>query len=284
MTVHQFAVSVPNPSDDSAVTTLTLEPMPVSALRSAGYSLPERELRIRAARLIQEQDRAELLGCAGSVWLAVRWIDGMLRRILGLAPSVPPVHLTLEPRASAEITIIIEIARGVGAAAMQVVDRRAGEVVGGVTLLAVNGISEHPPAVIEAAKPCPLVIDRESNWIPVGGEPDEEGFGPAAPSGSDIQLVIWVVNPTEIVLEEATAYLEHLGGSGATFVPTTWNLGTFEPGARFPLTWTVRGSGAKGGRWQASVVVAAAGLDPTRLAAYIAFVAQDVVEVEPDVA
>jgi hypothetical protein len=272
--IHRFAVTVPNPSSEAVASTLTLETVPAADLAAAGYSLPSRELRVRAASLAVSGGPAGLLGCSAVIWLAWRALVAWVRRMLGLAPSVAPLHVELEPRGSIEVTVAIDVQDADGVAAVHLVDRRAGRIVGGVTLLAVNGLEAQPAVVIDAAKPCPLAVDGVPHWSPPGAEPDDPGFGPSMPFGSEVQLVVWIANRSETLLEQATAYLEHLGGSGARFDGITWHLGDLEPGARFPLVWTVSGRQARAGGWTASVVAAAAGFDPTRIPVRIGFAEQ----------
>jgi hypothetical protein len=101
------------------------------------------------------------------------------------------------------------------------------------------------------------------------------------PAGYDVDVVAWITNTTEATLGDATAYLEHLGGADAEFRPATWNLGSFEPGGRFPLRWRIRGAPQATGDWQASIVVAASGFDPIRLRPSIAFGKLERVEAVP---
>jgi hypothetical protein len=262
--IHRFAINVPNGTDRPALASLRLEPVSVADLADFALDVPSTELKIRSACL-------SLDDCPPRrpFWLRFvefvsfrrfghRWDDGCKR-----------LEIELEPQSAVDVHVAIKSAGREGVVAINLVDRREGRVAGGVTLLVIEGHPESAGQHIEAKNPCPVVLADEPNWLPPGSEPDDDPTGGPIPMGYEVDLVAWITNPTQEVLAETTAYLEHLGSSQATFVPTTWNVGDFEPGARFPLVWRIQTDGSTSGSAAISIVAASIGTDPIRLAGRI---------------
>src|SRR5262249_4064399 len=163
-----------------------------------------------------------LEGCLAAVMLPLEALwSAVLRR-----PMRPrPLRVQLPARTATTVHVSIDTTGQHGAAAMKLVDRRGGEVVGGVTLLIVEGGLPDPPIQpLPAKNPCPMVLGEELYWLPSALPVWAERFEGAVPPGSEVKLVAWITNPTETTLENATVYLEHLGGADAEFQPATWNL------------------------------------------------------------
>lgn len=263
MAVRRFTINVPNPSNGAATASLRLEPVPETDLTALGYDLPAERLEIRAVRITSSAPASTLKGCLSAVWMTlVTIIYWLLRRPV---PFRSPLNIRLEPRSAADVTVSIDAVGATGAAALHLVDRRGGRVVGGVTLLVLEGVAEPVGGPIAAPNPCPIVLTEDAFWLPAGSEPDAARFAGPVPAGYEVDLVARITNPTENVLEGATAYLEHLGGLDAEFRPATWNLGSFEPGATFPLRWRISARRGASGRSIGSIVVAANEFDPIRL-------------------
>ena len=270
MATKRFTINVPNPSDGAAAPELRLEPVPEAELTALGYDLPAERLQILATRMTTNAPASTLTGCLDAIWVAIlTLIFRILRRPVPLRPR--PLTVRLAPQSSADIHVVIHTAGGAGAAAMHLVDRRDGRVVGGVTLLVVEGLINAPGGFIPARSPCPLELAEPMYWLPAGSEPDAPRPGGPIPAGYDVELVAWVRNVGGGVLSDATAYLEHLGGAQADFRPARWNIGSIESGVGFPLMWRARGQLGAGGLATASIVVEAKGYDPTRLRADLDF-------------
>jgi hypothetical protein len=262
--LRHFTVNVPNPSDGAAAATLRLEPLGEAELAQLGVDLPPERLTLRRARLTTTASATTLGGCAAAIWSAiVAFISWLLRRPVPFRR--PTLNVRLDPRSSANVRVAIDVAGGTGAAALNLVDRRGGKIVGGVTLLVVEGPMNAPGEPIPARDPCPIDLVDYPFWLPAESLIDSPRYAGPAPAGREIDLVAWVTNPTNSRLEEATAYLEHLGGADAAFRPSTWNLGDLEPGARFPLRWRIEPRAGTTSQRPISVVVQAKGFDPIRL-------------------
>ena len=279
MARRQFTVNVPSLGNASGEATLQLEPVTESELTASGLDLPVERLEIRSARLSSKASSTTLAGCLGVVWDAVVAILSWLFR-RPIARRRPTLKIQLDPRSAADVRISIDVGGTKGAAAMHLVDRRGGKVVGGVTLLVVEGAMQSPSGTIPAPNPCPMTFVDDPFWIPLGAAPDSPRYPGPIPSGFDVDLLAWIKNGTEEPLADATAYLEHLGGA-AEFQPSTWNLGEFEPGATFPLRWRLHPRAGTSGTWDASIVVAAKGFDPTRLRPTLSFGSLDAVDAVP---
>ena len=239
MATHRFSINVPNPTARAEVASLTLEPV-AGALPSPGLGLPESTLKVESAGISIDP-------C------------GAGRRAL---------QVKLNPFSSATVpaVVITKPGRKGGTAAFQLVDRRGRRVAGGVTLACVSPPPRDATAkTIAAANPCPVALAWPPYAITPGSDPSQRPPRPAITSGVACDLVAALTNKTRAALPNVQAYLEHLGGSDATFTPTIWNIGMLAPKQTFYATWAVRCTGVKAGAFTASMVVSSDGTDPTRL-------------------
>jgi hypothetical protein len=265
MTVRDFRINVPNPLDTNAVASLRLEAVSEAELTTLGYALPPERLQFRAARVTTGGSASTLMGCLGAIWALIIEI---VYRLLGRpAPLPPPLKVRLEPQAAVDVHVAIDVAGATGVAALRLVDRRGGAVVGGVTMLVLAGVANPPAREISVENPCPIVMERDPYWLPLGYESDATPPGGPMPAGFELQFLVWVTNRTTEVLDGAVAYLEHMGGGTVEFTPTTFNLGAFEPGATYPLRWRISTQGGAPGIRYASVVVSSSEKNPVRLQA-----------------
>ena len=264
MPVRDFRIHIPNPGDGRSTATLTLEPVSEPELDALGYDLPAERLTVRAVRITSNAPASTLAGC---LYAFRPFIVGIVDRLLGRTAPIQrhPLHIRLEPKSATDINVGFDAVGAKGVAAVRLIDRRDGVVVGGITMLVLAGISDAPPREVASENPCPIVVAQEAYWLALGSEPDETPPGGPIPPGFDLQFVVWVTNPTTEILDGAVAYLEHLGGSTVEFTPATFNLGALEPGDRYPLKWRIRSAGGAPGIWRASVVVASSGTSPVRL-------------------
>jgi hypothetical protein len=239
MTVHRFAVNIPNPLDKPLLATLRLE-----RVRHGGFKVP-----------IDVPDEP---------------LD-VVRTGLTLDPckrsTVRELVVELQPLQSVDVHVIAEVGnsgRG-GSAAFHLSDERDGRVVGGVTVVCVNRAGpEHPGSVVSSPDPCPVTLAGDAYAVQVGGDP-AQAVARSITVGTTMELVVPVVNPTAAALPNAQVYLEHLGISDATFRPTTWNLGDFRPGDTFFAAWEVSAHDVAPGVFRASVVALSEKRDPVRL-------------------
>jgi hypothetical protein len=268
MTARRFTVNVPNPSDGTVAPTLTLEPVTEAELTTFGYDIPLGRLKIRSTRMTTTAPASTLAGCVDGLWMLIL---ALISWLIGRPIQAQPLTVRLDPQTGADVHVTIDAVGSNGVAAMHLVDRRGGEIVGGVTLLVGGNSINVSTTPSEARNPCPLTLGEAPFWLPPGDEPDATRPAGPIPSGYDVDLVAWITNETEASLGDTTAYLEHLDGADAEFRPAIWSLGSFEPGSRFPLRWRVRGGNRAAGDWYPSIVVAAKGYDPIRLRPTITF-------------
>jgi hypothetical protein len=261
---RDVTIKVANASEVAATASLRLEVVPDAELTALGYVLPPERLVIGNVRLTTRAPASTLAGCVDALRTLLFTI---LFRLFGWPAPLPsrPLQVKLGPRSGAEVRVRIDAVGAKGATAVRVVDRRDGKVVGGVTILVLDGVGDTKIREIPAPNPCRIALAEDPYWLPVGADAGQAPFVGPLPAGIDVQLVAWIANPTEKPLEDAVAYLEHLGTNEADFVPITWNLGTMQPGDRFPLRWQVESHPGVYGTWSASIVVASAGTDPVRL-------------------
>ena len=241
MKTHRFTINVPNPTDASAVVNLSLEPDSVVGLKPP-LDVPRAAIKVTKAFLSLEP-------CAQE------------------GPS--KLKLTLKPYASVDVHVTAVTSdpadrRAGGAAAIQVVDRRGGRIVGGAMFVCVDGRAGMSPGrFLATKKPCPVTLAQNPYGVPLDGHP-LKAIIKMLPLAQTFTLVAPITNPRATTLQEVTVYLEHLGRTGATFVPGRWNVGALDPGQIFYATWTVT-SGSMPGNFEASVVVESRNADPTRL-------------------
>ena len=266
MPARDVTIKVANSAEVAATASLRLEPVPEAELTALGYVLPAERLVIGNIRLTTRAPASTLAGCLDALRTLLSTI---MFRLFGRPAPFPsrPLQVKLGPRSGADVRVRIDAVGAKGAAGVRLVDRRDGRVVGGVTILVLDGVVDATGPETPARNPCPIALAEDPYWLPVGMNAGEAPFVSPLPAGVNVQLVAWIANPTEQPLEDSVAYLEHLGTNAADFVPITWNLGTLQPGDRFPLRWQVESHPGVYGRWSASIVVASAGTDPVRLRA-----------------
>jgi hypothetical protein len=243
MKTHRFTINVPNPTETTVVVDLRLEPDSVSGLKPP-LDVPRAALKLTAFFL-------SLQPCA---------------------PEGPSkLTLTLKPYTSVDVYVTAVTAdppsqRDGGTAAVQVIDRRGGKVVGGAMFVCVDGpASVSPGTFLPTKRPCPVALAKNPYGVPLDGHPTK-AIIKTLPLAATFTLVVPITNPGGRALLDVTVYLEHLGRTGAAFLPGRWNVGTLTPGQVFYATWTVM-SGSRPGTFQASVVVESRNADPTRLMA-----------------
>jgi len=238
MPTHRFAVNVPNPGEKSQIVDLRLEAL--KHVRGVKFRLPQGSLRIDHAGL-------SLDPCGDE------------------CPKT--LKVKLKGHTGATITVVVVTAPGgKGAAAFHLVDRRGGKQSGGVTLACVEPPLVDPAGLsIPAAHPCPIVPFGKPYFVGPDSDPAKEPWQPNVTLGIACDLVVRLTNPTKAVVGGVQAYIEHLGGSDASFRPTTWNIGKLAPGDVFYATWRLNPCGSKTGTFQTSIVVSSIKKDATRL-------------------
>ena len=245
MTVHRFAVNVPNPDAQSASVELRLEPVRRGELSWLHHEGVETPLKVTSTGITRDP-------CAER--------------------GQPKLTLSLDPFTSVDVHVVVITAPSgrPGVAAYHLIDRRGGKDAGGVLLVCADPLFTEPGGqVVSTPKPCPIVLARDLYAIQPGDDPAKS---PAKPilAGNSMEFVAQITNPTAGALKETRVYLEHLGGSNAEFAPGTWNVGTLAPGAVFYTTWSIRTSPWQVGAFNASVVVVSEAMDPVRLTGRIA--------------
>jgi hypothetical protein len=241
MATHQFTVNIPNPSSRSATVDLALEPARAADVRRLGLDLPRGKLKVNHAGISRDP----------------------------CLPGEPELRLRLRAHESLDVHINVDTAPAGtptgGVAVVNLVDRRDGRIAGGVTLACVDPALADPAGqVVPTPKPCPVDIGDTPYWV----EPEQDpakAAGRVLPSNKELDLVVPLTNGRARALREVTAYLEHLGGSDAPFLPAAWNIGNLGRGETFYATWRVTTSGLLTGGFDLSVIVQSDGTDPTRL-------------------
>jgi hypothetical protein len=176
------------------------------------------------------------------------------------------LKLRLPPLTCRDVYVFIETVTTTqhGAVGFHLVDQRGGQDVGGVLLTCVSPAFVEPASQsVPAGRPCPAVLARAPYLIVAGDDPSQVPTKPIPPSAS-LELVAPITNPTAKPLKGTIAYLEHLGTSGVTFTPGTWNIGSLDAGAVFFASWPIQ-PGAAVASFDATVVVVSQGKDAVRL-------------------
>ncbi len=245
MTVHRFAVNVPNPAAQRASVELRLEPVRRGELSWLRHEGVKTSLEVTSTGITRDP-------CAER--------------------GKPELKLSLDPFTSVDVHVVVTTApsRKPGVAAYHLIDRRGGKDAGGVLLLCADPPFAEPRSqVVSSPKPCLIVLARDLYAIQPGDDPAKSAAKPIL-AGNSMELVAQITNPTAAALKQTRVYLEHLGGSNAEFAPGTWNVGTLARGAVFYATWSVRTFPWQFGTFNASVVVVSQGMDPVRLSGRIA--------------
>jgi len=120
-----------------------------------------------------------------------------------------------------------------------------------------------PGIVVPARKACPVVL-ADLYGSRHAEDPTKLRTHTLALE-NEFTLVGAITNPTSRPLAGVTTYLEHLGLSGATFIPQTWNVGTLRPQDIFYATWAIMTAGAQPGAFESAVVVQSKGSVAKRL-------------------
>ena len=245
MTIHRFTVNVPNPGDRPSPVELRLERAQTKDLAWLAHRGVHRPMEIKSAGIAgdpcAEQGRESL-------------------------------KLELKPFTSRDVYVVVNAAATgrPSVAAYHLIDHRDGKDVGGVLLVCTDPpFAEPASTTVSTAKPCPAVLAKALYAIGPGGDPATSAAQPIL-AGSQLTIVAPITNPTNSVLKDTRAYLEHLGTSNAEFSPGTWRIGTMAPGAVFYATWSLRASSWQVGTFAASIVVTSQGTDPVRLASKFA--------------
>ena len=239
MATHNFTVNIPNPAARGTTAELRLERVRATQLRKLDLPLPEGRLELEHAGIAREP-------CARG--------EKALKLRLKAYESID-VYVTIE-------TAPADPAVG-GAAALNLVDRRADQE-GGVLLLAVDPpLGDLPGNAVPAPNPCPVTLVQPAYFVDVDGNPTK-AVRQTLPLGQTMDLVAPLVNRSRSRLTSVTAYLEHLGASDATFVPTLWNIGALRR-QPFYAVWTVTAHGTLAGTSEISIIVEDTSTDPTRI-------------------
>jgi len=241
MSIHRFTVNVPNPTSKTVLSELRLENAKLANIFP--IDVPEANLEV-------------------------------LRAGLALDPCDPGkrnIAVRLAAHASLDIHVTVVTAdlprRAIGGSAMlNLADRRGGKVVGGVLLACIDrSAPEWPGKEVSTSTPCPAVLATTVYGVTIGADPSKRPAKKALPIGAQFNLVAPIMNPKAQSLMGVMVYLEHLGISGATFVPASWNVGILRQGDIFYATWHVNTDNSRLGSFNASIVVASDGSDRTRL-------------------
>lgn len=240
---HRFTVNIPNHTERTVVANLQLEPAKPSHL-SQLPQLPRARLKVLSVAIATDP-------CEEG--------QSALRLPLRKFQSID-VYVTVVTADPADPTIG-------GTAAFHLTDRRSDRLGGGVLLVCVDP----PPAtsrgqVVEVAKACKVVVSGNLYAVSVGGDPSKPRWR-TLPTGRTVDLVAPLTNPGRRRLTGVTAYLEHLAGSDAQFVPRAWSIGSMRVDDIFYAVWTVTAGDYLLGSFDASIVVQSAGTNPTRLRA-----------------
>jgi hypothetical protein len=245
MKTHRFEVNVPNPTTGRTDVLLRLEPIPLRDLRVLKLDLPRTEIAVLRAGISMDPCEA----------------------------GEPELQLRLRPYSSVDVYIEVETAdprnpEEGGAAAMQIVDVRDGERVGGVLLVCLDRTEgPQPGQEIPAKKPTPIEFAKPPYFVALGADPAKR-HARWEPETERLTLVAPLTNPGRRKVTGVMAYLEHLGNSGAMFSPATWNIGTLGPDEVFFANWTVELLGARS-PVEPSIIVQSSGRDLTRIHASI---------------
>jgi hypothetical protein len=241
MATRRFTVNIPNPSSRSATVDLALEPARAADVRRLGLELPRGKLKLNHAGISRDP----------------------------CSPGEPELRLRLRAHESLDVHVNVDTAPAGtpagGVTVVNLVDRRDGRIAGGVTLACVDPALADPAGqVVPTPRPCPVDMGTTPYWV----EPEQDpttAAGRVLPLNKELDLVVPLINGGARSLREVTAYLEHLGGSDAPFLPAAWNIGNLRQGETFFATWRVTTSGLLTGAFDLAVIVQSDGTDPTRL-------------------
>lgn len=246
MTVHRFAINIPNPTPGPVRPRLRLERVKRGELKGLGLELPRAELKVSRAIIARDPCQEE-----GKEALTLR----------------------LKPYESVDVYVVIDTGppppRG-GVAAFNLIDQRARGWTGGVMVACVDPRLVEPPGqLITVKRPCPAVLADLYGVLP-----DQDPSSPPAPgrlpAAAEVDLVAAITNPQARALQEVQIYLEHLGSSGTHFVPATWSAGTLNSGDVFYASWRMRPPPAPAAVVPATIVVDSAGANPVRVTGTVA--------------
>ena len=238
--IHRFAVNVPNPTPKKVGVLLRLERATGIDLNAYGAA-SSRALKVSHAGIARGPcaDRGE-----------------------------ERIKLTLDPRTSVDVYVVIESETGgkPGAATYNLVDNRGGVDVGGVMVACIDPpLVDAPGQPVKPRRPSPVVLANALYAVLPGEDPAKPASAADLAGLSEFDLVAPVTPASKQALTDVRIYLEHLGASDAGFAPGTWNAGTMQPGDVFYATWRLTLSSLNSGAFRASVVAAAAKFDPVRL-------------------
>jgi hypothetical protein len=243
MTIARFEVNIPNPTTSVVEVELVIEAGGSDELANLGF--PKVDQRLEVA------------------WSGIS-LDPCDDR------GTERLSLKLEPRSSVTAFVVAETIGGPGAAVLHMVDRRDGQVAGGVMLVCATGIDIDPAgALIEPETACPAVLGNKPYPL-VGDDPRTRPSSASLKVGVRTTIVVPILNPTSEPLPDAWAYLEHLGLGDGSFDAGTWQIGTLGPGETFYATWEVEAASAQPADLEPCVVVGAVEFDPVRLRGPIA--------------
>jgi hypothetical protein len=242
---HRFTVNVPNATEKAAVANLSLEAVTPAKLAGLSLNLPGKPLKVLRAMIALDP--------------------------CGERPAGKRIVVKLRPRSSVDVHVLIdtESARGAdGAAAIHLVDRRAGGQKGGVMLIVTHKKPANPAAqTVAIANACPVVLAGTAYPVALGDDPGQRPASSVVTAGTEFELVAPVTNPTGKSLADVRVYLEHVGTCDADFRPATWNIGELKPKAVFYAAWRVKARAGQSGTFKASVVAVSRRANPVRLSA-----------------
>lgn len=243
MSIHRCSINVPNPEATSVTARLRLDPIKRSALTGLSLELPEASLGVENAGL-------SLDPCA--------------------TEGTRTMRLKLDARSSIDVFVIVNSRtdpRGKAAmSAFHLVDERAGRPNGGVTIACVDGIKpEREGRLVRSRNACPIVLASHPYPVARGSDPRNVPSSTAMITGSAMDWVAPITNPTRKVLLDVQIYLEHLGSCNAAFAPMTWNVGALMPKEVFYASWNIDATDGLVGAFTASLVVGSKNNDTVRL-------------------
>lgn len=153
-----------------------------------------------------------------------------------------------------------------GLAAFQLSDSRNGNIVGGVAVIC--STPEYPselPPERESENACPLELSAPELTFAYSGANLPDPVKPeVAEPNMRLALVAVFSNRSDMMLSEASVYLEHLSRSNVSAEPKVWNVGTMAPGQEVWLSWDVDHRHALPGNHEATFVVRSKGHAPVR--------------------
>lgn len=243
MSIHRCSINVPNPETTSVIVQLRLDPVKRSALNGLSLELPESSLVVESAGLTRDP-------CAKE--------------------GTRTMRLKLAPRSSTDVYVVVNSradARGKATmSAFHIVDERAGRPNGGVTIACVDGMKTEPEGkVVRSRNACPIVLAAHPYPVARGSDPRDVPSSSTVTTGSAVDWVAPITNPTRKMLFDVQVYLEHLGPCNAAFTPMTWNVGALQPKEVFYAIWGIDAKDGMVGSFEASLVVGSKNSDTVRL-------------------